>query len=313
MSIDYSSRNVFVDPSFDRLAEKRRDREWIERALRAPETRFIGVWQHRSAINAQSLCDLTAPELAEFDLDTAVLLGDVGGDIYFALDLGESSTPPAPLADYRFDGLRSIGMTLPAEEAALAAYAQAMVFWHRRHRFCGVCGTATISVEGGHVRECPGCSDRSFPRTDPAVIVLASRDDRVLLGRQASWPPGRYSTIAGFVEPGESLEDSVRREVTEETGHEASHVRYFSSQPWPFPSSLMLGFSATVSDAPIQKPDEELEEVRWFTRDDIIARETHGPKLVPPPLSIAYRLVEHWFNKGSDVPLADIIQRNEAT
>ncbi|MFK8029160.1 MAG: NAD(+) diphosphatase [Gammaproteobacteria bacterium] len=306
MSIDYSSNNVFVDNDFDRWAEKRTNPEWVERRLADSNTRFVGIWKHRCALADQQLHYFDAAQLSQFDLDKAILLGNVDGAACFALDFGDAESPPEPVAHYDYQGLRGIGMTLDESSAALAAYAQAMVFWHRRHQFCGSCGSSTAAQDAGHVLQCTSCKHRSFPRSDPAVIVLAARDDKVLLGRQASWPPGRYSTIAGFVEPGESLEATVRREVTEETGHVATQVRYFSSQPWPFPASLMLGFSATVSAEPVCEPDEELEEVRWFTRQDIIDRETNGTKLVPPPLSIAYRLVEHWFNLDSDVPLADI-------
>lgn len=309
MSIEYSSNNVFVDNSFDRLAEKRTDAQWVQAQLNNPDTRFVGIWLHRCALREERLYYFNAAELRDFDLDDSILLGKVGGGACFAIDLGEDDRPPFDVDHYDFQGLRGIGMKLPEDEAALSAYAQAMVFWHRRHRFCGSCGQPTRIDEAGHVLQCTACTLRSFPRSDPAVIVLAARDDKVLLGRQASWPPGRYSTIAGFVEPGESLEAAVRREVAEETGHGATQVRYFSSQPWPFPSSLMLGFSATVSAEPVTEPDEELEEVRWFTREDIIERETHGPKLLPPPLSIAYRLVEHWFNLDSDVPLAEITRK----
>ncbi len=309
MTIEYSKNNVFVDNQFDRLAEKRNDTEWVQRRLDDSNARFVGIWRHRCALAKQRLHYFGAAELRDFDLNAAVLLGNVGGAACFALDLGDDPSPPQSVAHYDFQGLRGIGMTLDRDEAALAAYAQAMAFWHRRHQFCGSCGNPTTMRDAGHVLACSECDVRSFPRSDPAVIVLAARDDRVLLGRQANWPPGRYSTIAGFVEPGESLEATVRREVTEETGHTASEVRYFSSQPWPFPSSLMLGFSATVSAEPVCGPDEELEEVRWFTREDIVERETHGPQLVPPPLSIAYRLIEHWFNKDSDIPLAGIARR----
>lgn len=309
MTNDYSSNNVFVDNAFDRLAHKRTDPNWVQKRLADRDTRFVGVWQHRCALADQRLHFFKAGELSDFDLDQTILLGDVDGAACFALDFGDGPSPPESVAHFDFQGLRTIGMALDESEAALAAYAQAMSFWHRRHRFCGTCGNPAALKDAGHVLDCSRCDARSFPRSDPAVIVLAARDDRVLLGRQASWPPGRYSTIAGFVEPGESLEDTVRREVAEETGHCASEVRYFSSQPWPFPSSLMLGFSATVSAEPVCDPDEELEEVRWFTREEIIERETSGPKLVPPPLSIAYRLIEHWFNLGSDIPLAEIVSR----
>jgi NAD+ diphosphatase len=144
------------------------------------------------------------------------------------------------------------------------------------------------------------CGIDHFPRLDPAIIVLVTYGERALLGRQAAWPAGRYSTIAGFVEPGESLEDAVAREVLEETGVAVVDAEYHSSQPWPFPSSLMIGYLACADAAAIPRAEEELEDVRWFTRDEIAA----GYPGLPPPQSVSYRLIEQWYDSGSSVPLA---------
>ncbi len=149
----------------------------------------------------------------------------------------------------------------------------------------------------------PACRSEQFPRIDPAIIVLISDGERALLGRQASWPLGRYSTIAGFVEPGESLEDAVHREVLEETGIEVDRVEYHSSQPWPFPASLMLGFTAHAVTSQIHLRDQELEDARWFSRADLAS----GTPLVPPSVSISFRLIEHWFNAGGGRPLREIL------
>jgi NAD+ diphosphatase len=183
-------------------------------------------------------------------------------------------------------------------------YARAIVSWRRRHRFCGTCGAQTLAAKNGHVLVCsnPSCRDEQFPRIDPAIIVLISDGERALLGRQASWPAGRYSTIAGFVEIGESLEDAVVREVLEETGVPVDEIRYHSSQPWPFPASLMLGFTAHALSAEVHRKDKELEDVQWFSRQDIVARNF----LLPTSLSISYRLIEHWFDAGGGMPLRNV-------
>jgi NAD+ diphosphatase len=191
---------------------------------------------------------------------------------------------------------------------ALLAYARAMIYWERRHRFCGDCGHPTRSAEGGFVRTCTNaaCGKSIFPRTDPAIIVLVQAGERCLLARQASWPPGRYSVIAGFVEPGESLEDAVKREVREETGIEVSEIYYQSSQPWPFPSSLMLGFVASAATTQFNLLDNELEHARWITRTELADEVRAGTLKLPPGLSISRRLIEAWFDAGEQGKLRTI-------
>jgi NAD+ diphosphatase len=178
-----------------------------------------------------------------------------------------------------------------------------MMTWHQRHRFCGVCGAPTRSEQAGHVRRCtqPDCAAEIFPRTDPAVIMLVCHGDWCLLGRQAKWPGGMYSALAGFVEPGESLEDAVAREVLEETGVAVLDCEYHSSQPWPFPSSLMIGYLARASADAVPRADEELEDARWFTRREVAS----GLVGLPPPQSVSYRLIEDWYDADATVPLRD--------
>ena len=186
------------------------------------------------------------------------------------------------------------------------AYARAMSWWRARHRWCSACGAPATPQRAGHVVRCSNeaCGIEVFPRIDPAIIVLVTDGDRALLGRQASWPPRRYSTIAGFVEPGESLEDAVAREVEEETGVRIASASYHSSQPWPFPSSLMLGFTAEALPGAIACADAELEDARWFSREQL----ARGEALLPPRTSISHRLIEQWFDAGSPQPLATLGQ-----
>jgi NAD+ diphosphatase len=221
--------------------------------------------------------------------------------------------PPAAAATAqrgtRVVGLREAAGTLARAEGGLAAYATALLNWHRRHRFCANCGEPSEIAEGGLVRRCPACDAEHHPRTDPVVIMLVEDEagDRVLLGRQPSWPTGRYSALAGFVEPGESLEEAVAREVAEETRVTVGAPRYLASQPWPFPASLMLGFVAPWVAGEPTVADSELEDARWFTRAQVAqaAREDEddwgdasSPDVLrlPPRLAIARRLVDRWLD-----------------
>jgi NAD+ diphosphatase len=231
--------------------------------------------------------------------ESRVLLGTAGGAAVFAVDLSPVEEPAESLGlppVHAVLGLREVAPLVSQSEGALLAYASGILSWHRRHRFCGVCGSATRSTQGGPVRVCAseGCGEQHFPRTDPAVIMLVTDGERSLLGRQSAWPPLVYSTLAGFVEPGESLEEAVRREVYEETSVELDEVHYHSSQPWPFPSSLMLGFTARARTREIRLQPEELEDARWFTRDEVRRRD--GVEL-PSSISIARRLIEDWLTE----------------
>jgi NAD+ diphosphatase len=188
---------------------------------------------------------------------------------------------------------------LPADEANLIAHARALVLWHASQVFCGICGSAARPGAAGNSRICTNdeCRREIFPRVDPAIIVLVENGESCLLGRQQNWPEGRYSTIAGFVEPGESLEDAVRREVYEETNIRVGRVSYHSSQPWPFPAALMLGFIAEARSTDIELNDGELEDAQWFTREQLRSGETR----LPFRISISRRLVDHWINQeGND-------------
>jgi NAD+ diphosphatase len=300
--------HVYAGPYVDRASDRRKDRAWLAAALEDAATRFVPVWRSRSLVrggDTPGAVLLQRATLGEFETalapGAAILLGQFQGHAVFAVEL-DAPEPPHLAEAAEFADLRLAGALLPSDEAGLLAYARALVYWRRRHRWCGTCGAATQPASGGHVMHCAACDTDYFPRIDPAIIVLVSDGERALLGRQASWPPGRYSTIAGFVEPGESLEDAVVREVHEETGARVADVAYHSSQPWPFPSSLMVGFLATASGQdPIVRHDAELEDARWFTREDIAT----GRVGLPPPQSISFRLIAEWYDRGAPRPLAE--------
>lgn len=241
----------------------------------------------------------------------AVFLGEVAGRAVFSVPCEHDPAEEFDLdtGPLQFIDLRQVATMIDPDEASLLGYAFAMDYWHRGHRFCGACGRPTTVEHVGHMRTCsgPACGRRQFPRTDPAVIVLAHDDGHCLLGRQVSWPERRYSTIAGFVEPGETPEQAVRREVYEETGICVSDVEYRESQPWPFPGSLMLGYYARASaGAPISLLDGELQDARWFSRDEITKEVSRGQLRLPTRISIAYRLIESWFDRAGGANLADI-------
>jgi NAD+ diphosphatase len=196
-------------------------------------------------------------------------------------------------------GLREAAALLHVDDANLLAATSGLATWHAKHRFCGSCGVATDVHTAGHERRCPSCGALNFPRTDPAVIMLVTDGDRAVLGRQKIWPAGMFSTLAGFVEPGESLEDAVVREVREEVGLVCDSVRYSSSQPWPFPQSLMVGFHAEAVTTDIVVHPTEMDDAQWFSRDQLnTARSARGRTvpMIPPPLTIARRLLDEWLD-----------------
>jgi NAD+ diphosphatase len=202
-------------------------------------------------------------------------------------------------------GLREAGLRLAADEAGLFAYAKGLAHWQRETHFCTRCGSPLQLVSSGHRARCtnPVCSHLHFPRTDAAIIVIVEHKGACLLGRQASWPKGRYSTLAGFIEPGEALEDAVRREVAEESGVIVGDVHYHSSQPWPMPASLMVGFTATAISPEIRLRDGELEDARWFTPQQIIDGLADGSLGTPTRLSVSYQLLSHWLRERAGLDL----------
>ncbi|MSO73216.1 MAG: NAD(+) diphosphatase, partial [Rhodospirillaceae bacterium] len=230
-----------------------------------------------------------------------VFLGFVGNAPWFVAGLPDSEAAPQLGVEGAYRNLNEVVLLLPGDQASLLAYARAMVIWHENHLHCGRCGAPAASTEAGHSRTCTNsaCGHRTFPRTDPVVITLILHGDKCLLGRQAAWPPGVYSAIAGFVEPGESLEAAVRREAFEETGIKIGDVRYMASQPWPFPASIMLGFQAQALSTEVDRKDEELEDCRWFTKAEIRSfaeRDSAGTGFkLPNRFAIARYLLEQWL------------------
>ncbi len=311
-----SARNPFAGYTLDRAQKQAQDPDWVAAQMAGPGARFLPVWRAQNLMTDSSHSTLLRPDEAAPWLpraESVTLLGQADGHTYFSFAL-PPDTPPEALAAYgTFQELRAVGALVSHFEGGLLAYARAMAHWHSQHGFCGVCGHPTESFCGGTIRRCtnPACAQAHFPRTDPAIIVLTSFEDRALLGRQAQWMPGRYSTIAGFVAPGESLEDAVAREVQEETGVRVKTVTYHSSQPWPFPQSLMVGFTAeAASDALCAGPDcsdGELEDARWFTRGDIRRGLAVGTFSMPSSISISFRLISEWFDAGDEGRLADLV------
>jgi len=322
--------NAFTGARLDRAGDgRRRDAGWVAAQRAHPAARAILAGDEGIVMEGDRLARVPLVAAVE-----PLLLGLGATGPLFALDLdppdppdpgdgrvpgliaagaprGSGAQPPAPADGPRPVGLRTAVAVLPQDEGGLAAYATAVLNWHRRHRFCAACGARSEVTEAGLVRTCPRCGTQHHPRTDPVVIMLVTGEDRVLLGRAPGWPPRRYSALAGFVEPGESLEEAVAREVAEESGVRVGPPRYVASQPWPFPSSLMLGFEAAWLDGDPRPQEDEVQDVRWFSRPEVAAAAAEdvdawdgtpaetdpgaAPLLLPPRLSIARRLLERWL------------------
>ena len=292
--------NTYASGGIDRAAKLREDAGWVAERLADPATRVAPVWRGRN------LVDLTGAPVPHFlapdegllaEARAMALLGLVDGVAHFALDL--SHRDEETLSEIgQFEDLRAVGQLMSHGDGALMAYARGIMHWHLAHLHCGRCGAPTEPRQAGHVRFCTNatCAAPAFPRTDPAVIMLIHHGDHVLLGRQAVWMPGMQSVLAGFVEPGESLEDAVAREVFEEAGVEIEDITYHSSQPWPFPSSIMLGFSARATGMELNIDTDELESGRWFHRDELLASPEDESFRLPRRDSISYRLIRDWLD-----------------
>ncbi len=300
--------NPYCASPLDRASALRDDEAFLAAARIAPETMFVPLSRGQVLLAGEgndARAVFLAGEAAAPCRESAVWvflgLWHEGGQAraVFAVDCGEQpGLVPAFAAPAQFTDLRAAAGSLPESEAAILAHARGMLHWRARHRFCGVCGGACAAKSGGHTLVCTACEAQHFPRTDPAVIMLVVRGDAALLGHSPRFPvPDMYSTLAGFVEPGESLEQAVAREVFEETGVRVGAVHYHSSQPWPFPASLMLGFHAEALTTEIALDPTELSDARWFTRAELRDHKTLGFRL-PRGDSIARRLIEDWLEAG---------------
>ncbi len=303
LSIPASRPNAYTGSPLDRASGRRDDAAFIADALADPAALFAPVWRARSLLaNVESgrpeavLLSGEAARLLRLDeRNPWAFLGLWDGRPVFAVDCS-TQEDPLPGQAAAFHDLRAVAGLLPPGEASVLAHARGLMHWRVKHRFCGVCGSACEPRSAGNAMACTSCAAQHFPRTDPAVIMLVVRGDRCLLGHSHRFPnTTMFSTLAGFVEPGESLEEAVRREVFEETGVAVGLVRYHSSQPWPFPSSIMLGFHAEGLTEDIAIDPEELKDARWFTRAEIAEPEAHGFSL-PRVDSIARRLIEDWLH-----------------
>ncbi|MGA2563024.1 MAG: NAD(+) diphosphatase [Steroidobacteraceae bacterium] len=267
---------------------------WAQEARADPHTRYLICQGTAHLVRGEPDSSIALLSAAQAHIDTIddsrlLLLGWYEGERCVLVDLPADAAFACPGAT--FEELRPLLPVLSEAQAQLLSVARALVIWRARQRHCGVCAAPTEPRNAGHMLACTGCGAEFFPRIDPAIIVLVTDGTKALLGRQASWPAGRYSALAGFVEPGESLEQAVAREVEEESGVQITEARYFASQPWPFPASLMLGFHARASAGPVRL-DGELEDARWFELGQLRSDST---VLLPPAHTIARRLIEAWF------------------
>jgi NAD+ diphosphatase len=303
--------NTFAGNPLDRASERRGDVAWLKSRLEDPETLALALWNGKPLVEDAPGTDKgvriaylgvpMARELAASD-ERLLFLGLWKETAVFAVDLDGSADPAdGPLRGLgRFEDLRGVALRLPAADAAILATAKSMFEWRRKHGFCPNCGQPSVAVDGGWKRVCDACRTEHFPRTDPVVIMLPTFGDRCLMGRQAIWPKGMYSALAGFLEPGETIEEACAREVKEEAGLTTISVSYHSTQPWPYPNSLMIGLFAEVSDDMAIVADQELEAVRWFTRAEIQAmlRGEIPDAKAPGAMAIAHQLIKAWAEMG---------------
>jgi NAD+ diphosphatase len=297
--------NLFAGNPLDRASDRRIDPAWIAAQLESPDALGVALWTGRALVEPGKdgglqiayLPGKMAQELAG-GAERLLFLGLWKDTPVFAVDLGGGTDPSEGALEGmgRFEELRVVALDLPEPDAAILATARAMFEWRRRHDHCAACGEPTLIVDGGWKRQCPACEAEHFPRTDPVVIMLPWCGERCMLGRQGSWPKGVFSALAGYMEPGESIEEACARELFEEAGLLTAKVAYHSSQPWPYPSNLMIGLIAEVENDQAAPDQTELAEVRWFTRPEaraLLAGELSDARC-PPRSAIAHQLIKAW-------------------
>jgi NAD+ diphosphatase len=297
----------FAGSPLDRASEKRTDQNWIEAKRLDPSSLVLPMWRLQPFLLGSERAEppvelgLLRPEIAD-SLTSAgapcIFLGLDGDRAVFALDVSEVSPKSPALAGLgHFRDARSAAQMVSTKDAAIIGQAKALIDWHQRHGFCPRCGAATKLMDAGYRRLCGKCDAEHFPRVDPVVIMLAIHGDACLVGRGKQFPPGMFSALAGFIEPGETIEEAVRRELMEEASLKVSDVSYYATQPWPFPSSLMIGCFARAVSREATPDENELAEVRWIergvARELVEGRERDGIR-VPPPIAIAYHLIRTW-------------------
>ena len=302
----------FAGNTLNRTSEKRTDAAWVAAKLSDPASLILPIWKLQPFLTGNpkgkmdagfltpGLCEpLAAPGAA------VVFLGLEGERALFALDISAARDPEneGPLAGLgAFRDMRATAMSagLPDKDVAILGQAKAMIDWHQRHGFCARCGHATTIADAGYKRSCPNCNAEHFPRTDPVVIMLATHGESCLVGRGKQFPPGFFSALAGFVEPGETIEEAVAREIMEEVGVAVTNVTYFATQPWPFPSSLMIGCFAEAKGRDITIDPNELADAFWLEKSRVralLAGERSDGLFLPPPVAIAHHLLKHWAER----------------
>ncbi|MBO0332355.1 NAD(+) diphosphatase [Sneathiella sp. CAU 1612] len=305
---------VFAGGDFDRASHLRTDPNWIEQKLRDPNSRFLPMHQLKALISLTEGARIDwrgYSEVQEFITAGAslIFLGNTDTTSHFAIDVSEIENPKRPpVEDWgKFIDVRSVAPQLSSGEAGALAQARSMIDWHNRHGFCAVCGAPTQPQEAGYSRKCEdtSCSATHFPRTDPVAIMMVTKGDKCLLGQGINFPGDFYSCLAGFIEPGETIEQGVMREVLEESGIQVTNVRYHQSQPWPFPSSLMIGCFADALNDDITVDHTELNDARWFTREEVrrmLEQSTKPTGLrIGGPIALAHQLAKAWVEEAAPV------------
>lgn len=282
----------FADSPLDHAGLMRADPDWIEDRRREPGAKavfFIGGDLALDEHGAPLILPARRTGMLPVQAPGLVFIGLEDGQAWFAATLADGAAPRGP-------DFRAWAMGSQPGLAAILGRARSLLLWHGRRRFCSSCGARNEAVDGGAKLVCASCGTEHFPRVDPSVIMLAHAGERCVLGRQPAWPPGMFSTLAGFMEPGETIEEACAREVKEEVGLTVLSVRYVASQPWPFPSSLMIGLIAEVEAGEL-RPDDDIEEARWFSRAEATAlMEGHWARRAPPGFSIARMLIGRWIS-----------------